>query len=131
MERPVASAAYGFDRFIDGGLAPYAAGRLAEHTNLHVPFAVGAGAIVLGIVILTAGHRDLVGAERRQAELDGRAEPEAGVTEAAEVGRGRSPRGRSCGAGPGSRAAALPGPRGATTCAALAKKRPPFLRGGA
>ncbi|MGI5201977.1 MFS transporter [Spirillospora sp. CA-108201] len=91
VERPVASAAYGFVRFIGGGLAPYAAGRLAEHTNLHVPFAVGASAIVLGIVILTAGRGELAGAERRQAELDARAargEPDAGVAEAAEAGSG-------------------------------------------
>ncbi|MEO3824112.1 MFS transporter [Actinomadura sp. B10D3] len=91
VERPVASAAYGFVRFIGGGLAPYAAGRLAEHTNLHVPFAVGAGAIVLGIAILTAGHRDLAGAERRQAALDAgaaRGDRDAGITEAAETGSG-------------------------------------------
>ena len=30
VERPVASAAYGFIRFIGGGLAPFAAGMLAE-----------------------------------------------------------------------------------------------------
>ena len=41
VERPVASAAYGFVRFIGGGLAPFAAGKLAEHTNVHVPFYIG------------------------------------------------------------------------------------------
>ncbi|MFB4311440.1 MFS transporter [Actinomadura sp. GTD37] len=91
VERPVASAAYGFVRFIGGGLAPYAAGRLVEHTNIHVPFAIGAGVIVLGIAILTAGHRDLANAERAQAEADagaGRGEPGAELTEAAETGSG-------------------------------------------
>ena len=38
VERPVASAAYGFVRFIGGGLAPYVAGKIAEHYNIHVPF---------------------------------------------------------------------------------------------
>ena len=55
VERPVASAAYGFVRFIGGGLAPFAAGKLAEHFNLHVPFVVGAVAVLVGIG--GAGHR--------------------------------------------------------------------------
>ena len=45
VERPVASASYGFVRFIGGGLAPFAAGKLAEHFGLHVPFLVGAVAV--------------------------------------------------------------------------------------
>jgi predicted MFS family arabinose efflux permease len=91
VERPVASAAYGFVRFIGGGLAPYAAGRLVEHTNIHVPFAIGAGVIALGIGVLALGHRDLAEAERNQAEVDahaGRGEPDAEITEAAETGSG-------------------------------------------
>jgi ACDE family multidrug resistance protein len=66
VERPVASAAYGFIRFIGGGLAPFAAGKLAEHTNVHVPFYVGAAAIALSIAILASGHRLLGEAERTQ-----------------------------------------------------------------
>jgi MFS family permease len=67
VERPVASAAYSFVRFIGGGLAPYVAGRLVADVNIHVPFYVGAGAIVLGIVILSTGHKLLGEAERVQA----------------------------------------------------------------
>jgi MFS transporter, ACDE family, multidrug resistance protein len=66
-ERPVASAAYGFIRFIGGGLAPFAAGKLAEHTNVHVPFFVGAASILVSIGILATGHRLLAEAERAQA----------------------------------------------------------------
>jgi MFS transporter, ACDE family, multidrug resistance protein len=55
-ERPVASAAYGFIRFIGAGLAPYVAGRLAASAHVHVPFYLGAAAIVVGIVILTTGR---------------------------------------------------------------------------
>src|SRR4051812_26003240 len=38
VERPVASATYGFVRFIGGGLAPFVAAKLAEHPNVHGPF---------------------------------------------------------------------------------------------
>ena len=68
VEKPVASAAYSFVRFIGGGLAPYAAGRLVLASNIHVPFFIGAGAIVLGIVILSTAHGLLTEAERVQAE---------------------------------------------------------------
>jgi MFS transporter, ACDE family, multidrug resistance protein len=68
VEKPVASAAYGFVRFIGGGLAPYAAGRLVVATNIHVPFLIAAGAITAGIVILSTAHRLLAEAERVQAE---------------------------------------------------------------
>ncbi len=67
VDRPVASAAYSFVRFIGGGLAPYVAGRLVVDMNIHVPFYLGAGVIVLGIVILSTGHKLLDRAERVQA----------------------------------------------------------------
>jgi predicted MFS family arabinose efflux permease len=68
VPRPVASAAYGFVRFLGGGLAPYAAGKLAERFDLHVPFVVGAVAVVLAIAVLATGHRMLTTAD---AELAG------------------------------------------------------------
>jgi MFS family permease len=68
IERPVASAAYSFVRFIGGGLAPYVAGRLVVDVNIHFPFYIGAAALVLGIGILATGHRLLGEAERVQAE---------------------------------------------------------------
>ena len=67
VERPVASAAYSFVRFIGGGLAPYVAGRLVIDVNIHFPFYIGAGAVVLGMVILATGHNLLGEAERNQA----------------------------------------------------------------
>ncbi|MFO7253267.1 MAG: MFS transporter [Actinomycetes bacterium] len=73
VERPVASAAYGFVRFIGGGLAPFAAGRLAEQFGVHVPFFVGGCAVVLSIAILALGHRNLLEAERNQAAADAHA----------------------------------------------------------
>ena len=54
VPRNVASAAYGFVRFIGGGLAPYAAGKLVEQFSPHVPFLLAA-IVVLGgaAVVLT------------------------------------------------------------------------------
>jgi MFS transporter, ACDE family, multidrug resistance protein len=68
VERPVASAAYSFVRFIGGGLAPYVAGRLVVALNIHVPFFIAAGAVAAGIVILATVHRQLAAAEKVQAD---------------------------------------------------------------
>ncbi|MCU4187485.1 MFS transporter [Acidiferrimicrobium sp. IK] len=68
VERPIASASYGFVRFIGGGLAPYVAAKLAAHFNVHVPFYLGAAAVVLGIVVLTRGHSLIAAAERAESE---------------------------------------------------------------
>jgi MFS transporter, ACDE family, multidrug resistance protein len=75
VERPVASAAYSFVRFIGGGLAPYAAGQLVIAFNIHVPFFIAAGAVAAGIVVLTTVHRMLADAEQVQAEHVTRAAP--------------------------------------------------------
>jgi MFS transporter, ACDE family, multidrug resistance protein len=64
VERPIASAAYGFVRFIGGGMAPYFAARMAATWNVHVPFYVGAAAVVLGVGVLASGHAPLTRAER-------------------------------------------------------------------
>ena len=85
VERPVASAAYSFVRFIGGGLAPYVAGRLVIALNIHVPFYIGAGAVVLGIFILTTAHRMLGEAERVQAEQVTQAVPAAEAPAAALI----------------------------------------------
>ena len=66
VEKPVASAAYSFVRFIGGGLAPYVAGRLVTAVNIHFPFYLGAVVVVLGMVILASAHNLLGAAERNQ-----------------------------------------------------------------
>jgi ACDE family multidrug resistance protein len=63
VERPVASAAYGFVRFIGGGLAPFVAGQMVDAWDIHVPFLVGAGAVAVGIAVLATGHRMLAAAD--------------------------------------------------------------------
>jgi ACDE family multidrug resistance protein len=66
VPRPVASATYGFVRFIGGGLAPFAAGKLVEHYNTHVPFIIGAGAVVLAAVVLSTVHGVLEAADAEE-----------------------------------------------------------------
>ena len=68
VERPVASAAYGFVRFIGGGLAPFCASKLAEGFNVHVPFYLGAATVAAAIGVLATGHAELTRAEHRQPE---------------------------------------------------------------
>ncbi|MGP4012935.1 MFS transporter [Streptomyces sp. 4N124] len=71
VERSVASSAYGFVRFIGGGLAPYAAGKIADATDLSVPFYVGAATFVLAIPVLASSH----GLLRHAEESAGEGEP--------------------------------------------------------
>jgi MFS transporter, ACDE family, multidrug resistance protein len=83
VPRPVASATYGFVRFIGGGLAPYAAGKLVEHYNVHVPFLLGAVTVVAGALILSTVHGPLTAAdaESRQPVSRERADAEAAVSQ--------------------------------------------------
>jgi ACDE family multidrug resistance protein len=69
VEKPVASAAYGFVRFIGGGLAPFAASKLAEGLNVHVPFYLGAATVLAAIGVLATGHSLLDRAEQRDPEV--------------------------------------------------------------
>ncbi|MEV4707810.1 MFS transporter [Actinoplanes sp. NPDC049316] len=68
VERSVASSAYGFVRFIGGGLAPFAAGKLADAFDLSVPFYVGGIAFLLAIPVLATGHKLVAAAESGEAE---------------------------------------------------------------
>jgi ACDE family multidrug resistance protein len=68
VPRPVASATYGFVRFIGGGLAPFAAGLLAEHVSVHVPFLLGAVVVLAGAVLLQTVRGDLDGSSETPEE---------------------------------------------------------------
>jgi ACDE family multidrug resistance protein len=91
VERPVASATYGFVRFIGGGLAPFAAGKLAEHINDNVPFLLGAGTVLVAALVLSTVHRALQAADRGEVvqpeltELD-RIEDQNPLAPAAAIG---------------------------------------------
>lgn len=61
VERGVASAAYSFVRFAGAALAPWLAGVLGEQVSVHLPYWVGAGAVLLGAVVLSVARRWLPG----------------------------------------------------------------------
>lgn len=58
VERGVASAAYSFVRFSGGAVAPWLAGTLGER-SIQLPFWVGAGAVVLGVLVLRLARPEL------------------------------------------------------------------------
>jgi MFS transporter, ACDE family, multidrug resistance protein len=59
VERPVASAAYSFVRFSGGAIAPWVAAKLGENVSIHAPFWMGAGAVLLGILVLAMSKRTI------------------------------------------------------------------------
>jgi ACDE family multidrug resistance protein len=71
VEKSIASASYGFVRFIGGGLAPYCASKLAIAFNVSLPFYVAAGSVVIAIFVLASGHALLTRAENPAEELVG------------------------------------------------------------
>ncbi len=67
VPRAVASATYGFVRFIGGGLAPYCASQLVVHVNVHVPFYLGAATVTAGAFVLSSVHKQLVAADEEES----------------------------------------------------------------
>ncbi|KAJ1684505.1 hypothetical protein LUZ63_020260 [Rhynchospora breviuscula] len=63
VERPVASAAYGFVRFIGGGLAPFVAAKLVERFDTHVPFWLAAVTALGAVAVLATAHTALTNAD--------------------------------------------------------------------
>ena len=59
VERGVASAAYSFMRFGGAAVAPWLAGVLGEKVSVHLPFWVGAGAVLMAAVALAASRAHL------------------------------------------------------------------------
>jgi predicted MFS family arabinose efflux permease len=70
VERGVASAAYSFVRFGGAAAAPWLAGVLGERFNYHLPFWVGAGAVLLSAVVLFATRAHLTGIDAEEGEID-------------------------------------------------------------
>jgi len=68
VPRNIASATYGFVRFIGGGLAPFVAGKLVEHYNAHVPFLLGAVVVLVGAALIATVRRALNGADDAEDE---------------------------------------------------------------
>jgi predicted MFS family arabinose efflux permease len=70
VERGVASAAYSFVRFSGAAVAPWLAGVLGERISVHLPFWVGAAAVLLAAGVLAMTRRHLVGIDVEETEID-------------------------------------------------------------
>jgi len=80
VERGVASAAYCFVRFSGAAMAPWLAGVLGEQISTHLPFWVGAAAVLLGAGVLFATRQHLVGIDVEESELDDITEQATAIT---------------------------------------------------
>ncbi len=89
VDRSVASASYGFARFIGGGLAPLAAGIIADATDQSIAFVVGAVAFAVGMVVLVTGRAVLqrAGDEAETTETSVPDLRQVGGSEADRAGR--------------------------------------------
>lgn len=70
VERGVASAAYSFMRFGGAAVAPWLAGVLGEQVSMHLPFWVGAGAVLLAAVVLTLTRTHLSHIDDEETALE-------------------------------------------------------------
>lgn len=70
VERGVASAAYSFVRFAGAALAPWLAGALGEQVSAHLPYWVGAGAVLIGAAVLFVTRRWLTGIDEPETEVE-------------------------------------------------------------
>ncbi|MBB2992267.1 putative MFS family arabinose efflux permease [Mycolicibacterium iranicum] len=80
VDRGVASAAYSFMRFGGAAVAPWLAGVLGEQVSMHLPFWVGAGAVLLAAVALAATRKHLRHIDDDEAGLDGLTDEARAVT---------------------------------------------------
>ncbi len=85
VPRNVASATYGFVRFIGGGLAPYAAAKLAEHYNAHVPFLIGAVTVLGGAVMLSTVRSALDTADADEGQAGPSTERDEAIAAVSQV----------------------------------------------
>lgn len=80
VERGVASAAYSFLRFGGAAVAPWLAGVLGEQVNVHLPYWVGAVAVLTGAGVLVLTRPHLIGIDVEENELDELTEEATAVT---------------------------------------------------
>lgn len=80
VERGVASAAYSFVRFSGAALAPWLTGVLGERISVHLPFWVGAAAVLLGAGVLFVSREHLLGIDVEDSELDEITEQATAIT---------------------------------------------------
>jgi len=80
VERGVASAAYSFMRFGGAAVAPWLAGVLGERVSVHLPFWVGAAAVLAGAGVLALTARHLSGIDTPEDEVEEITEQATAVT---------------------------------------------------
>lgn len=80
VERGVASAAYSFMRFGGAAVAPWLAGVLGERISVHLPFWVGAGAVLLAAAVLLTTRAHLAGVDAPESEQERLEDEAAAVT---------------------------------------------------
>ncbi|MCX2711670.1 MFS transporter [Mycolicibacterium sp. J2] len=80
VERGVASAAYSFLRFGGAAAAPWLAGVLGEQVSVHLPFWVGAAAVVAAAVVMFSTRGHLTGVDAEESELDELTDVAAAIT---------------------------------------------------
>lgn len=80
VERGVASAAYSFVRFAGAAMAPWLAGFLGERFGNHLPFWVGAAAVLAAAGVLGVTSRHLSGIDTPHDELEEITEQATAVT---------------------------------------------------
>ena len=76
----IAASGTNFVRFAGGAIAPFLAGKLAEHVNAASPLYVGAAAVAVGFVVMMLGRGLLESEDEAEAR---RARRRAKVLEAA------------------------------------------------
>jgi MFS family permease len=69
VPRPIASSAYSFVRFCGGAIAPFVAGKLAEHVSTQAPFYLGAAMTAIGVGVLFFYRRSLVPVEQTAPDV--------------------------------------------------------------
>ena len=80
VDRGVASAAYSFMRFGGAAVAPWLAGVLGEQVSEHLPFWVGAGAVLLAAVVLFCVRGHLTQVDAPESEIDELSDEATAVT---------------------------------------------------
>jgi predicted MFS family arabinose efflux permease len=80
VDRGVASAAYSFMRFGGAAVAPWLAGVLGEQVSEHLPFWVGASAVLLAAVVLFCVRGHLTQVDAPESEIDELSDEAAAVT---------------------------------------------------
>lgn len=80
VDRGIASAAYSFMRFSGAAVAPWLAGVLGEQVSVHLPFWVGAGAVLLAAAVLVATRGHLTHIDSETADDQPRLDQATAVT---------------------------------------------------